>query len=410
MRTGLQSVRRRRLSEGAGSRLWHRSCFVKDMTSRLPAHPFRKLALVLVGTAVALLALEVFLRVSNPLGFRQRGNTLLLPKNTVYDIRADQSSRSDQLDAHVVHTKNSLGFRGPEPPADFGTWLTLVAVGGSTTECYYLGDGKTWPERLAANLEGDFRQVWVDNAGLDGHSTFGHLLLTRQVLAGLQPKVAVYLVGLNDMFTDAPHEVDQVHLDSSTILANSSAIAATILNLYRWKKTQAIEGLGAMPKPVALRDRPSYAMPPGVAEQLGREQEPRLAAFRSRLDEIVALARAHQIEPVLVTQPTLLGGVDARTGLDTTVMQVDVWETVNGAFAWSLLERYNDVTRQVGRNHGVLVVDLARLLPKDSTYFYDFFHFTNEGADRVGAIVHQGVRSWLLARYPDWAAAVDPAT
>ncbi len=149
------------------------------------------------------------LRARNPLGFRMQGNTLRLPANQVYDIRADERSRSDQLDAHIIHTKNSLGFRGPEPPDGFPGWLTLVAVGGSTTECFYLSDGRTWPERLAARLQPEFRQVWVNNAGLDGHSTFGHLLLTRQTLVPLHPKVIQSLVGLNDMFTDAPREFDR---------------------------------------------------------------------------------------------------------------------------------------------------------------------------------------------------------
>ena len=370
----------------------------------LPASPRRgllKLIVVLISTGLALGGAELVLRARHPFGFRMRGHTLVLPANKVYDIRADQRSRSDQLDAHVIHTKNSLGFRGPEPPADFTDWLTLVAVGGSTTECFYLSDGRTWPERLAVRLQPELRKVWVDNAGLDGHSTFGHLLLTRQALVPLHPKVVLYLVGVNDMFTDAPRDPDRVELNPLAALADHSELAATLLNLYRWQRTREIKDLGAMPKPVALRDRPRHPVPPAVAARLWREQDGRLAAFRDRLERLVDLDRGHGIEPVLITQPTLLGGVDPRTGIDTRPMEVELWEKLDGALAWRLLERYNDMTRQVGRERGVLTVDLARALPKDSTFFYDFFHFTNEGADRVGAIVHDALAPWLAARYPD---------
>lgn len=369
----------------------------------LPAPPRRavlKLLVVLISTGVALGGAELALRARHPFGFRMRGNTLVLPANKVYDIRADQRSRSDQLDAHVIHTKNSLGFRGPEPPADFADWLTLVAVGGSTTECFYLSDGRTWPERLAVRLQPELRKVWVNNAGLDGHSTFGHLLLTRQALVQLHPKVILYLVGVNDMFTDAPRDLDRVAQNPLAALADHSELAATLLNLYRWRRTQRFEDLGAMPKPVALRDRPRHPVPPAVAARLWQEQDRRLAAFRGRLERLVALDREHGIEPVLITQPTLLGGVDARTGIDTRPMEVELWEKLDGALAWRLLERYNDVTRQVGRERSVLTIDLARVMPKDSTFFYDFFHFTNAGADRVGAIVHDALAPWLAARYP----------
>jgi len=360
-----------------------------------------KLLVVLISTGLALGAAEAILRARHPFGFRMRGHTLVLPANQVYDIRADARSRSDQLDAHVIHTKNSLGFRGPEPPADFADWLTLVAVGGSTTECFYLSDGRTWPERLAARLQPELRRVWVDNAGLDGHSTFGHLLLTRQALVPLHPKVILYLVGVNDMFADAPRGLDQVAQNRLAALADHSELVATLLNLYRWQRTRKIEDLGAMPKPVALRDRPRHPVPAAVAARLWKEQDGRLAAFRDRLERLVALDREHGIEPVLITQPTLLGGVDARTGVDTRPMEVELWEKLDGDLAWRLLERYNDVTRQVGRERGVLTIDLARAMPKDSTYFYDFFHFTNQGADRVGAIVHDALAPWLAARYPE---------
>src|SRR6185436_20070045 len=88
--------------------------------------PLLKIFMILLSTGLSLGGAELVLRVRNPLGFRMRGNTLRLPAKQVYDIRADRQSRSDQLDAHIIHTKNSLGFRGPEPPADFADWLTLV--------------------------------------------------------------------------------------------------------------------------------------------------------------------------------------------------------------------------------------------------------------------------------------------
>lgn len=380
-------------------------------SSRLPGPPRRgvlKLLVVVISTGLALGAAELVLRARNPLGFRMRGNTLVLPANKVYDIRADQGSRSDQLDAHVIHTKNSLGFRGPEPPDDFADWLTVVAAGGSTTEGFYLNDGRTWPERLAVRLQPELRKVWVNNAGLDGHSTFGHLLLTRQALVRLHPRVILYLVGVNDMFADAPRGFDRVAQNQWAEVANHSEVAATLLNLYRWNRTQRFEDLGAMPKPVALRDRPRHPVPPVAAERLWKEQDGRLEAFRDRLVQLVILDREHGIEPVLITQPSLLGGIDPRTGIDTRPMEVELWEKLDGALAWRLLERYNDVTRQVGRERGVLTVDLGRALPKDSTFFYDFFHFTNEGADRVGAIVYDALAPWLAARYPDRTLSRSP--
>lgn len=369
-----------------------------------------KLALLGFGLLLAFVAAEVVLRLDNPFGFRMRGNVLVLPRNTTYVIEADPTRRSDQLEARVVHHKNSLGFRGPEPPADFAQRLTLVAVGGSTTECFYLSDGKTWPDRLSAKLEEELEGTWLDNAGLDGHSTFGHLLLLDQQLLALRPRYIVVLAGLNDMFADAPRDLDRVALDPVALLAEHSEVVALGLNLWRARHTARQEDLGTMPKPTPLRDRPRRAMSAAEEARLLAAQQGRLEAYRERLARLITRARGGGIEPVLLTQPTVLGEVDPRTGIDLREIEVEVWETVNGAVAWHLLERYNDVMRQLAREQEVLVVDVARSLPKDSRLFYDFFHLTNEGAEALATLVDARLSPFLMRRHPDRvrAGAVPP--
>lgn len=54
--------------------------------------------------------------------------------------------------------------------------MTIISVGGSTTECFYISDDKTWTHILGMKLKSVFTRVWINNAGLDGHSTFGHII------------------------------------------------------------------------------------------------------------------------------------------------------------------------------------------------------------------------------------------
>ena len=62
---------------------------------------------------------------------------------------------------------------------------------------------------------------------------------------------------------------------------------------------------------------------------------------------------------------------------------------MTGKLKWEILERYNDVTREVGQEAGVPVIDMAILLPKNTTFFYDYIHYTKQGADAVAQILHQ---------------------
>src|SRR6185437_6268137 len=168
----------------------------------------RRVAYVLYLFVAVFLLLEVALRIYNPFHFRLKGDKILLPVN----VRETITNRiNPKLDATIVNTRNSLGFRGPEPPADWGRHLTLITIGGSTTECHFLNDDKTWPYLLGHDLSDSFRDVWLNNAGLDGHSTFGHRVLLNDHIKQLRPSVVVFLTGINDVETDVPSFHDKLN-------------------------------------------------------------------------------------------------------------------------------------------------------------------------------------------------------
>ena len=132
-----------------------------------------------------------------------------------------------------------------------------------------------------------------------------------------------------------------------------------------------------------------------------------LKNYEDRLRRIVEISRRAKIEPVLVTQPFLAGfGTDDVTGVDLArVATVKFGLGVggpeqNGKLSWNLLEAYNDVTRQVGRENDVLVVDLARELAKTSRYFYDFVHFTPMGAEAIASVINRSLCPMLAAKFP----------
>ena len=58
-------------------------------------------------------------------------------------------------------------------------------------------------------------------------------------------------------------------------------------------------------------------------------------------------------------------------------------------------QKYNDITRNVGINNKVHVIDLANALEKDSKYYRDFMHFTPEGSDRISDILFESLQQVL---------------
>jgi lysophospholipase L1-like esterase len=360
--------------------------------------------LVGVGLLSAMLLAEVILRATKPLGFRVRGNSVVLPVNESYVIEDPGITGLEGLDTRIVHRKNSLGFRGPEVPADYAERLSIIAVGGSTTECFYISDGRTWPDLLVDRLDGNFRGLWLNNAGLDGHSTWGHALLVRNFIGPLHPNVVLLLVGVNDMFAAGPNHYDRAAAAGSwSAWADHSEVVSTILNLVRSRQTAKITALGTIPKPRDLRVSPQRRIDARELQALLDESRPDLQAYRERLEELIALLKSAGTMPVMITQPSLLGPVtDDFNGVDLGAIAVDMWERrLNGNAVWVLLEEYNDVTRAVAREHAVPLVDLARAMPKSHRYYYDFFHFNNDGSREVAVIIYRDLCPILAAHFPE---------
>ncbi len=363
----------------------------------------KDIVLILGGLVLALALVEGVLRIYNPLGFRIKGNKIVLPVNRTQIVHNKPGGKLDEL---VINKKNCIGFRGADPPKDFADRLTIIAVGGSTTECLALNENKSWPCQLLKRLQGPFPKVWLDNAGLGGHSTFGHIVLMRDCIIHLKPKVVLFLVGINDVGRSDLMEKEHFrnvgkNLEKLLVAgAAHSEAASALLNLYRFYFPASIplREVGELDfrtigtKKISSKEE---------AAILAKDRENYLPYYRQRLETLVKLGLEHHIDPVLVTQPVVYGtGVDDVTGVN--LKDIDVYNFTNGRTGWKELELYNEVTRQVGEEHGLLVIDLARELPKSSRYYYDLVHYDNEGADKVAEIIDSHLTPYLAKKFPEY--------
>jgi lysophospholipase L1-like esterase len=357
--------------------------------------------LVLAGFTVALALMETALRIYNPFEIRFKPDRIVLPVNKRYVI--DNAGKFTKLDRLTVHTKNSLGFRGAPPPPDFARHLTIVTVGGSTTECFYLSDGRTWTDVLGRKLSRDFPKVWVNNAGLDGATTYRHIILLEDYLVKLKPKLILFLVGINDVGAGNLEEANRRKAAGLKYLPkwimNHSEVYSLGQNLYRYLVAQK---RGLQHQEIDLKAEPTLERIPEKIrrETMLRYESQSLPYYRERLEKLVRICREHGMEPVFLTQPVLYGrGLDPATGVNLETVRLG--ENLNGGLMYEIVELYNDAVRQVGQKDQVLVIDLARKMPRDSVYYYDYLHYTDRGAQEVAEIIYQDLRPFVVQKYLD---------
>jgi len=361
----------------------------------------KNLLAVLIGCIIALILFEIILQFYNPIEIRVRGDHIILPAYKDYTF---VNKNIPKLDDTIFHTKNSLGFRGPEIPSEgLDDYLSIITVGGSTTECFYLSDNKTWSALLGENLKEKFPKVWVNNAGLDGHSTFGHELLIKEHIIKLSPDFIILLVGANDVGNEGyttqmlGHVKDGVHFDSIESFVKSvslySEVMALTLNFYKFMRAKS---KGLAHNNLELENSKQVEYPESnLQEILLRHEVVFIPEYEERLRRIIQITKENNIEVIFITQPALFGrGIDNTTGVN--LEGVETGGGLSGYTQWKILELYNNATEKVAEEEGVFYIDLANKLPKDSKYYYDFYHYTNEGAEEISSILSKDLNDYLI--------------
>lgn len=204
----------------------------------------------------------------------------------------------------AIYTTNSLGLRGDEPPARASGRHTIMAVGGSTTHCWFLADEDTWPARLQTGLRSAGADVWVGNGGVEGHSTNAHLSFVREVVAELRPETVVFLVGINDLLISLEKRssggVHSAELDWERHLGVAHSrllqVLAAVLRRVGQPAAEVVYRPWSEDRPLATPARPS-SLTARAWIGLGR--------YRANLRELARETRALGARPVFLTQPML---------------------------------------------------------------------------------------------------------
>lgn len=304
----------------------------------------------------------------------------------------------------VTYTRDKYGLRGgcAEP-----SQIDVVTIGGSTTDQRIIGDGATWQDTLQVQLsKAQGRKVCVSNAGVDGHSTFGHVAAFRDwfsLIPRFRPKVYLLYIGLNDAGVRLePNEgFDTNRITGMSelrhMLRNNSAIyqlSRLIRDVFQSSSLttrNAYAGHARRPPPDS-----SYGAPRTTA---GVEPlvEKNTALFSERLALILSEIAARKGTPVCISQPHLyVREFHGQTrGVDRVFAYGDQW--FNGLDYDASVRSINKEMQRLCTAAEGYYIDLASKKFELSD-FYDGVHNTPEGAGRVGRYMFEELEKQGLLR------------
>lgn len=221
--------------------------------------------------------------------------------------------------------------------------LKIVFLGGSTTECRYMQETERFPYLVGRALEAKLgKRVNSYNGGVSANESKHSLNILFNKVLSLKPDVVVFMHNINDL----------VILRSQGTYDYQNSLKSHVQTAHNLFTQVEIPQLSRHGSDDDLKN-----------------------AFRKNLLTFIAIARIHEIKPVLMTQ--------ASRGTDDD----------------ALYHAFNDVIRTVALEEKVTLVDLAQRIPAEKTYLYDHYHYTAGGSQLAAdEITQQLLRLWQTSK------------
>jgi len=308
----------------------------------------------------------------------------------------------------IEYSVNELGLRGPSNAFDDAEFR-ILCVGGSTTECRYVTDRKSWPWRLQDELAArTSKRIFVGNAGRAGQFSAHHLFQLKHYYLAPKFDWVILLCGLNDMgpYLRNDYErarekrVAQVALTRTPFHTFStrdpyykrlylSKLLELMITRSRSKRGERVIEQGNsdywLKKEREIRQQ---AVSKGIIKKRPPGLDAALRRYENNLRAIILECRKKNLKLLMLTQPAIYS-----ENMPEELKRRCFFGINSDGFAYSLdllgkvLNSYNEVMLRVCKEEAVDCIDLASLLSKDTTTFYDDCHFNISGSAKVTDIL-----------------------
>lgn len=361
-------------------------------------------AIVLLAIFLLLVLANFFLGVVSPeiggslADYGSRRHVILREHNpeTSGFMVTDMSLTDSLEDKKYRIAMDDNGFIVPSKVHDESD-VDIVFMGGSTTECLYVDELKRFPYlagRMIEETTGE--KINSFNSGVSGNNSLHSINIFINKILPSEPDVVVLMHNINDVTalildrtywsqrpSKGPIQPSYIKEDQSLLYGFYLALSRMLPNIIKeLNKYTNLESL-------LLDDSNEIKM--RAINLLGGNKllvsrDEIITAFEKNLRLFIAACKIYKVQLVLMTQANrFLDKPD-----DVVARNIFKFGETYGIEYLDYKKIYDDVNqviRNVSADEGVILIDLAEMVPQTSEYMYDPVHFNNYGSEFVSRII-----------------------
>jgi len=317
----------------------------------------------------------------------------MLKLNVLYniDIEIDPNDfyKSTQK---VKYVRNAYGLRDDcSSPKD----INIVTIGGSTTDQRYINFHNTYQFLLQTNLNKSKRDICISNAGVDGHTSLGHLLSINEwfpLIQDFNPKYYLFYVGINDAVIIHQNKPKDQITNSITMFAKLKITENSYLYwLYNKLKNTFFlsDQYGILSHRKDIKNYYKYDTVKNN-DNIKNDLIQNALQFKENLSDAFKVLMKKENRIICVTQPNRF--VENSKGIANAIKFKDKYLTSNDLNL--SLEIINRNFKEICKKNMALFIDTNRINFTDDD-FYDFVHLNNKGNKKLANFLFKNLDKFI---------------
>lgn len=284
---------------------------------------------------------------------------------------------------YVLYERDKYGLRDNCNSLD---QIKILTVGGSTTDQRFVPLSSTFQSVIQnrISLKAD-KFICVSNAGVDGHSTFGHIFSFNKwfPLIPFNPKYIILYVGINDINlnrVNIPNVEDKIKNVSVKDYIKKLEIVQRLLPLYRFLNQVNLNQNIPYANHIAMNYKTNDYWVSQLNPYTKLLTEKNNFYFKRRFQAIINFVRAWDAVPICVTH--IHRYTKNINGKKFGISDVFDKNFSGLDFDYSLKSINSEIANLCGKH----IINLNDYNFKDD-HFYDGVHTTPSGSEFIGNIL-----------------------
>ena len=277
------------------------------------------------------------------------------------------------------------------PEAD----LTIVFLGGSTTECLYMDEDDRFPYQVGRLIERDLKlKVNSYNSGKAGNNSLHSIDILLNKVMFINPDIVVMMHNINDLiillFEKSywnNNKMKSPIIEIKPSIGKNLDLSLIILRDYCVPNLS--RALGELFDRFFVKKRLTE-FPAIQGKKIEINSSQLLQDFKANLEIFIDICRHRHIVPVLMTQANRFKE-DPDAFVASLIRRIEIAHGITYKEFKEIFDLFNEQIRIVGKSNNVLVIDLDNKIPREKQYMYDTAHLTSLGSRLTSQVIYQNL-------------------